>query len=313
MFSTLTQRAAAATIEALTLGASDYVTKPEGHGSLDTAREVIRSQLVPKIRALCKRGAGGGPAARPRTSSAVPVMPASAMRAGTMHLPATGAASAPAPRTGTVRLPAIGGGAGAALSGGPARVVAIGISTGGPPALQTLLTALPRLPVPVLIVQHMPPDFTAMLAKRLSTVTPHAVTEAVDGAPIGPGQVWIAKGDHHLRVEAAGDGAVLRLDARGAPENSCRPAVDVLFRSVAELYGARTLGVVMTGMGQDGLRGAEVIRRGKGAVVIQDEASSVVWGMPGAVARAGQCDAVLPLAQLARELVRRTAAVGGAS
>jgi two-component system, chemotaxis family, protein-glutamate methylesterase/glutaminase len=314
MFSALTQRAAAATIEALSMGANDYVTKPDGNGNLGTAREVIRNQLVPKIRALCKRDGHG----RSRSSAPPPLgtMQLSAIRGPTAMLPKI--STSMIPRISTSKIPRLAplapsaphGPAPAAAVIGPASLVVIGVSTGGPPALQTLLSELPHLPVPVLIVQHMPPDFTAMLAKRLASVTPHPVVEATDGLPVGAGQIVIAKGDHHLRVEPGAAGPILRLD-KGAPENSCRPAVDVLFRSAAEHYGARALAVVMTGMGQDGLRGAELIRRYHGNVLIQDEASSVVWGMPGAIARAQQYDAILSLGGIARELVRRTQRLGG--
>lgn len=184
-------------------------------------------------------------------------------------------------------------------------VVVIGTSTGGPNALATLLTSMPvRFPVPLLIVQHMPPGFTRQLAERLGQLSGFPVSEAIAGAKVEPGQVWIAPGDYHLGLTRQG------LDVRvglhqGPPENSCRPSVDVLFRAAAEVFGAGVLGVVLTGMGQDGMRGCECIREARGQVLAQDEASSVVWGMPGHVVRAGLAQQVLPLEHLAAEIVRR--------
>lgn len=186
-------------------------------------------------------------------------------------------------------------------------VVAIGLSTGGPNALAALLPELPAdFPVPILIVQHMPRLFTGQLAARLAARCALEVREGHHGAAIGPGQAWIAPGDHHMTVVRGARAPRLRI-FQGPPENSCRPAADPLFRSVARSFGARALAVVMTGMGQDGLRGCECIRRAGGQVVVQDEPSSVVWGMPGAVAAAGLAHKVLPLSQIGAELVRRAA------
>ncbi len=183
--------------------------------------------------------------------------------------------------------------------------MAIGVSTGGPKALATLLPGLAKnFPVPVLIVQHMPPLFTRMLAERLAAVSGFTTREGENGALLLPGEVWVAPGGLHLELERSGTTVRLRTQD-GPPENSCRPAVDVLFRSVALLYGSRTLAVVLTGMGQDGLRGCERIREAGGQVLAQDEASSVVWGMPGAVSQAGLANRVLPLSQLAFEINRR--------
>jgi two-component system chemotaxis response regulator CheB len=255
MFSTATRRGAAATIDALSLGASEYVTKPDG-GGLASTRECIKADLIPKIKALCVR-------------------------------PAT----MPIPR------PRFGGDAERATA------IAIGVSTGGPPALQELIGALPTLPVPVFIVQHMPPLFTTMLAARLALASKRPVVEATSGMRVVAGHVYLAPGDHHLVVERG----ALRVN-KDAPECSCRPSVDVLFRSVANAYGAGALGVVMTGMGSDGTRGSEAIRERGGAVLVQDRATSVVWGMPGAVVRAGAATAVLPLSALVGEIARRAGA-----
>ncbi len=263
MFSTLTERGAATTLEALAQGASDYMTKPSNSDSLAGAMEQVQRELVAKIISLAGRKA------QPAASS-VPTV-------------ATGKKS---PRQ-------------------PINILAIGTSTGGPNALAEVLPRLPaEFPVPVVVVQHMPPLFTRLLAERLNTQSPLAVEEAESGAKLEPGHVWIARGDYHMAVERRGDTVVLSLN-QTPPENSCRPAVDVLFRSVARVYGAGVLGVVMTGMGSDGARGAQHIREGGGEVLVQDEASSVVWGMPGAVVSAGAADKICPLPEISKEVIQR--------
>ncbi len=270
MFSTLTERGASGTLEALARGASDYVTKPANVGSVTIAQARIREELIPKIKALCGR------VSRPKPAVVPPAAPPRV-----------------APR------PLI-----------PVRpeILAIGVSTGGPNALAEVIPALPAaFPLPVVIVQHMPPVFTRFLAERLNSTAALTVREGEDGALVEPGTVWIAPGNFHMVLRADGDRVRLAL-TQGPPENSCRPAVDPLFRSVAELYGARSLGVVLTGMGHDGMRGAEAIRAAQGQVLAQDEATSVVWGMPGAVVGAGLADRVLPLSQMAAELVQRSQA-----
>jgi two-component system, chemotaxis family, protein-glutamate methylesterase/glutaminase len=190
------------------------------------------------------------------------------------------------------------------LAGGRPRVnvLALGASTGGPNALTALLAHIPAtFAVPVVIVQHMPPRFTEFLAAQLSSQSGIQVREAISGATLVPGHAWIAPGDYHMEVVQ--DDSVVRLRLhQERPVHSCRPAVDVLFRSVAAVYGASALSVVLTGMGKDGLRGCESIRDAGGQVLVQDEASSIVWGMPGFIARAGLADAVLPLDRLASEI-----------
>jgi len=184
-------------------------------------------------------------------------------------------------------------------------IVAIGVSTGGPNALAELISALPaHFPVPVVIVQHMPPMFTRLLAERLDGQSPLAVREASHGLAIEPGSVTLARGDHHMVLERHGTGVRVALN-QDPPENSCRPAVDPMLRSAAAIYGPRTLALILTGMGQDGLHGCQVVHEAGGQVLVQDEASSVVWGMPGFVARAGLADRILPLSQLAAEIERR--------
>ena len=184
-------------------------------------------------------------------------------------------------------------------------IVAVGSSTGGPDAIATVLRGLPAdLPVPIVVTQHMPPVFTRMFAERLDRNTRLTVVEAADGMDVAPGTVYIAPGDKHLVLHRRGTATVTQLSG-APPENSCRPAVDVMFRSVAALYGATACAAVLTGMGHDGRGGAKVLRDAGAEVVAQDEASSVVWGMPGAVVGAGLADAVLPLDQIAGALLAR--------
>ena len=266
MFSSRTELGAAATLEALARGASDFFAKPGGAGGLEASRQVIRNELIASIRALCPRKA-----IRSAPPTAAPVPPLSR------------------PPTAASRID----------------LVAIGASTGGPNALAELFAALPGdFPVPIVVVQHMPPMFTQMLAERLSKNSRIPTAEAKSGMELEPGKAWIAPGDYHL-VVAEGGGRVRTRIHQEAPENACRPAVDPLLRSVASVYGANCLTVILTGMGQDGLRGCEAIRARGGQVLAQDEASSVVWGMPGHVARAGLADKVLPLSMLAGETLRR--------
>jgi two-component system chemotaxis response regulator CheB len=278
MFSTLTERGATATLDALSAGANDYVTKPANVGSVAASMESVRQQLIPRIRALT-----GRPAA-PGAASATTVAPASVRP--------------PAPRTVPVQKP---------------QILVIGSSTGGPEALARIIPQLPAsLPVPVLLVQHMPPVFTRQFAQRLDRLSPLRVVEAVDGTPLLPGTVHLAPGDHHLVIRAPG-----RPSGRGEftaltqdpPENFCRPAVDPLFRSAVSAYGGAVLAVVLTGMGSDGRIGAGEIRDAGGTVIVQDQASSVVWGMPGAVASAGFADEILPLARIGEAIHRHLSGV----
>jgi two-component system chemotaxis response regulator CheB len=328
MFSTLTERGAAATFDALALGASDYVTKPANVGSVTAAIAKIREELVPKVRALSGASPpGGAPAITPGASPATPAAPGTATSASAA--PGTSGPAGAAGAEGGGKLSTLTW-ASAALASGGARpgqtfattsttaaarigaerpaVVAIGVSTGGPNALAAVLPALPGdLPVPVVIVQHMPPMFTRLLAERLNAQSKLTVVEGQAGMVLQAGTVYIAPGDFHMEVQASGTSVLVRL-VQTPPENSCRPAVDVLFRSVARTYGPRVLGIVLTGMGQDGLRGCETIHEAGGRVVVQDEATSIVWGMPGFVARAGLAEKVLPLETIAAEIVRRAGA-----
>lgn len=273
MFSTLTERGAQATLDALELGATDYVTKPANVGSVTASMASVRDQLVPRIRSLC--------GARLQVTQAAPLP-----RAPLPPRPATPPVAASGPRR-------------------PVEALVIGVSTGGPDALATVLPALPAwLPVPVLVVQHMPKTFTRLLAERLDTKCALSVAEAREGDVVEPGRVLIAPGDWHLRLRRRGLVTTVALD-QGTPESFCRPAVDVLFRSAVEVYGGGLLGAVLTGMGSDGVKGARAIREAGGQVVAQDEATSVVWGMPGAAVAAGVVGEVVALNAVAATLTRR--------
>jgi len=267
MFSSLTERGATATLDALAFGATDYFTKPSTSG-LDASLEVIRTELIPAIKAVCAqvKTAENAAAAPGRSPSSI--------------------AFTPRPKT-------------------VVDILAIGASTGGPNALADLFPLLPAdFPVPIVIAQHMPPMFTKLLAERLTAQSSIKIHEGTSGAILQPGHAWIAPGDYHMIVIREGTQRKLLLH-QDPPENSCRPAVDPLFRSVAQVYGANALAVVLTGMGQDGLRGCQVLRETGAQILAQDEATSVVWGMPGAVARAGLADRVLPLSMIASEILQR--------
>jgi two-component system chemotaxis response regulator CheB len=285
MFSTLSAAGASATLEALAAGATDYVTKPSNVGSVAESIAAVREQLVPKINALAGRTRPAGrPAAPPRPD---PLAPAPSRLAGA---PARPAVPARPPRRGPQRR---------------VDIVAIGSSTGGPDALTTVLSALPGdLPVPIVITQHMPPLFTRMFAERLDRSVPLTVVEAADGMELTAGAVYVAPGDRHLLLQRRGTATVTKLSG-APPENSCRPAVDVMFRSVAAVYGGAAYAAVLTGMGSDGRGGAKVLREAGAEVLAQDEASSVVWGMPGSVVGAALADEVLPLDKIASCLVTR--------
>ncbi len=267
MFSSHTENGAAVTIEALLRGASDFVLKPSNTGSVDAAMTVVREQLIPKIKSL----AGGH--RRP-----LPAM--------------TDAADLSSSKLTAVKRSVI-------------ELVCIAASTGGPEALETLLTAMPAsFPVPIVIVQHMPPFFTKQFALRLANKCNIRVREAVSEEPLEPGTALIAPGDFHLQVRRRG-ARCYAVTSVGPPENSCRPAADVLFRSVAEEYGSQAFGVVMTGMGQDGLKGCEALKSVGARILIQDEATSVIWGMAGSVSRAGLATMELPLDRIASDIIRR--------
>jgi two-component system chemotaxis response regulator CheB len=282
MFSTLSASGASSTLEALAAGATDYVTKPSNVGSIAESTAAVRDQLVPKIYVLAR------PTGRAGQTPQRPLPPAAPTR---MTAPPTKAA--PPVRPGR-RGPH-----------GRVDLIAIGSSTGGPDALTAVLTGLPAdLPVPLVVTQHMPPVFTRMFAERLDRSTSLTVREAGDGMEVTAGTVYIAPGDKHLMLHRRGIAVVTQLSG-APPENSCRPAVDVMFRSVAQTYGAAAYAVVLTGMGHDGRNGAQVLRDTGAEVLAQDERSSVVWGMPGAVVAAGLADQILPLDRMAAALINR--------
>jgi two-component system chemotaxis response regulator CheB len=271
MFSTLSERGAAITIEALSLGANDYVTKVANSGSLDQSMVKLRGELVPKFKQFFILESD--PAAAPKHPVAARTIPAALRPASQRQSKACEA-------------------------------VAIGVSTGGPTALAQLVPMLPAdFRQPIFIVQHMPPIFTRLLAERLQSLTKLRVREGAEGMLVEGGNVYIAPGDYHMTVARKGTANVIKLN-QAEPENSCRPAVDVLFRSVADVYGGSAMGVILTGMGQDGLRGIERLRAGGSYIVAQDEASSVVWGMPGAVVNAGLADSVVDLRCVVPEIRR---------
>jgi two-component system, chemotaxis family, protein-glutamate methylesterase/glutaminase len=270
MFSTLTQRGAAHTLEALSLGADDYVTKAANVGSLDTSLRALREELGPKIKQFFGRPA-----------------PVSAQTPAAPPIPKPSPATGPAPKR--ARRPAI---------------VAVAVSTGGPNALADIFPLFPGdLPCPMVVTQHMPPMFTRLLAERLNAKSALRVAEAEEGMALEPGLALIAPGDFHLKLRRAGGRVEATLD-RGAPENSCRPAADVMFRSVLDVYGGDAVCVVLTGMGKDGLEGARLLREAGAPVVAQDEATSVVWGMPGHVVQAGLAESVVPLERVPAAVLR---------
>ncbi|MGC9158944.1 MAG: protein-glutamate methylesterase/protein-glutamine glutaminase [Terracidiphilus sp.] len=275
MCSSFTKRGAKVTIEALASGASDYMAKPAGQSGRDAALQALAQDLLPKIHALVS----------PSPALPMPPVVPAAARIPVL-LP-------PPPKAQTI------------LS--TPTVLAIGVSTGGPAALDLLLPGLPAtFPLPVLIVQHMPELFTRLFAERLNGRCPLQVREAVEDAPVRPGTIHIAKGNWHMEVRAApraGLPPTLHLN-QGPLENHCRPAVDVLFRSVAAVYGGGTLAVVLTGMGSDGTLGCRTIRDQGGSVLAQDQTTSAVWGMPGSVVSAGLAHKVLPLNAIAPEILR---------
>jgi two-component system chemotaxis response regulator CheB len=286
MASTLTRRNAEISLKALSLGASDYIPKPESTRE-SAAAETFRHDLIQKIRHLgakVRRAATASPSpplaptlGRPReATSRSPVAPVT-------H-------AAPVRRAFTAHAP---------------RALLIGSSTGGPQALMTLVTELGPVidRFPVLITQHMPPTFTTILAEHLARSSHRPAHEAIDGEIVKPGQIYLAPGGRHMRVARHGADAAIVLDD-GPPVNFCKPAVDPLFTSAIDVWQGGILAVVLTGMGSDGMRGGKEIVAAGGNVIAQDEASSVVWGMPGAAAHAGICAAILPLGQIAPKLIR---------
>ena len=345
MFSSLTSRGAELTLDAIEAGASDFSCKPANAGRIEAALAQVQGDLIPKIHQWVQRKskskttnvglqasrlslppAGNTPAATEENESTQTKVEAPKLA------PRTGASGSPpqskplANRPTQARTPigkptngtldraskTTGGGsggrqgAGVSLAGGSVAVVTVAVSTGGPQALAELIKGLPTdLRVPILIAQHMPPVFTGMLAERLAAHKGHRVREAKHGEEICAGDILIAPGDYHMVVARENKTYVVHLN-QDPPENSCRPAADPLFRSVAQTFGRKAMGIVLTGMGKDGAQGADILKKSGATIVAQDEESSVVWGMPGCIVQAGLADTVLPLDQIAAEIVRVT-------
>ncbi len=281
MMSTLTTRNADISLKCLALGAVDYIAKPESNRGVTTS-EAFRTDLIERVRVFgAARARGRRPAApAPASAPASPTAP-------------TAAAPAPKPAAPLVLRPR-------ARSTSLPRVLLIGSSTGGPKAVNEALAgigaaALRR--VPTLIVQHMPPVFTAVFAEHIAARVGLPAAEGKMDERLEPGRIYVAPGGRHMGLAQAPGGPVIKLND-GPQVNFCRPAVDVLFKDAAAIFGAATASVILTGMGSDGTNGARALVEAGGPVLAQDEATSTVWGMPGSVARAGLAEAVLPLSEI---------------
>ena len=288
MASTLTRRNAEISFKALSLGASDYIPKPESTREAGAA-DVFKRDLIEKIRHL------GARLRRPATVASPSIAPSAPGK------------NVPLPRTSLGTMPRV---AQPKLTLRPfseiaPRALLIGSSTGGPQALMTLVASIGPVidQYPVLITQHMPPTFTTILAEHLARSSGRPVREAIDGEPVKTGQIYLAPGGHHMRVVRVGAGAAIALG--DDPQiNFCKPAVDPMFTSAIDVWQDGIMAVVLTGMGSDGMRGGKEVVAAGGSIIAQDEATSVVWGMPGSAATAGICAAVLPLDRIGPQLVR---------
>jgi len=294
MASTLTRRNAEISFKALSLGAADYIPKPESTREASAA-DIFHHDLIQKIRHLGARVRRKPAVASPPLA---PASPAPAVRGPLVARPAAATPAVPAPSSSSP------------LSTRPfstqaPKVLLIGSSTGGPQALMALVAELGPVidRVPVLITQHMPPTFTTILAEHLARTSRKPAAEAVDGEPVKPGRIYLAPGGKHMRVVRSGADVAIALDD-GPAVNFCKPAVDPLFTSAIDIWHGAILSVILTGMGSDGMRGGKDIVAAGGSVIAQDEASSVVWGMPGAAANAGICAAILPLNQIGARVNR---------
>jgi len=342
MFSSLTSKGADATFEALVAGANDFATKPAGQVQVTDAVESVRRDLISKIRCLCQQthqhAAAAEPATQAPANAALPTAPtatatptvrnpsqpppstrtrSSQTQPGASGKAARQPASPPAvrPMARSIQRPSVvrveekqaphTGNRGVARRQKPAQIVAIASSTGGPNALKAVLTRLPAdFPAPVVVVQHMPRVFTAQLAERLNASCRLHVREGFHDAVIKPGDVWIAPGDFHMEIARVGTQLRLKVN-QDSPENAVRPAADPLFKSVARYFGDTALGVVLTGMGKDGLAGAHALAGAGARIIVQDEATCAVWGMPRVVEEAGLADAVFPIDQIGFEITNR--------
>ena len=296
MASTLTQRNAEISMKALSLGATDYIPKPESNSGITTSSS-FRRDLIARIRSLgASRHKRPVPAARSVASRTAlkPAASAGAAVRGPLAVCKSRdleARSVTTSSKSTIKL--------RPFSNVPPRILLIGSSTGGPQALVKLFTSIgPNMGnIPVLVTQHMPATFTAILAKNLGDVAKRPAGEAKQGEVLRPGTIYVAPGGYHMRLKVVAGGAQIALD-QGAEINFCRPAVDPMFESAARIYRSAILATILTGMGQDGAKGAGLITRAGGSVIVQDEQTSIVWGMPGAAAAAGVCSAILPLAEI---------------
>ena len=272
MVSTLTRKNAEISLKALSLGATDYIPKPESNRGITTSSD-FRSEILSKIKALVQKKVRRRPAATQSTPTA------GARPVSTGARPALRSFSSVAPK-----------------------ILAIGSSTGGPQALNKVIEdAAPAIAnIPVVITQHMPPTFTAILAEHLAVASGRPAKEGEDGEIIVPGTIYVAPGGFHMTVDNKDGASILRVKD-GPMVNFCKPSVDPLFESVAKIYGPAILAIVLTGMGHDGASGATQIADAGGSVIAQDEATSVVWGMPAAAVEAGACAAILPLDEIGRK------------
>ena len=296
MFSSLTHKGAQAAVIALTAGASDYVGKPTtAAGSVEEAFKVLETELIPKIIGLAKRVKSREAKAGKQINSKRPESRQSINKLNktTLFEPVKSKQVETPFHATVVPVKSV-------------EAICIGVSTGGPMALMQVFAQFnTALSVPVFIVQHMPATFTALLAARLSTVGVMTIKEAQEGEVAQAGTGYIAPGGFHMTLDKSGAKTIIHLNS-DPPENSCRPSVDVLFRAVAQIYGGGVLAVILTGMGNDGLKGCQAIAGKGGQVIAQDEDTSVVWGMPGAVVQAGLASAILPLDKIADEIVFRS-------
>jgi two-component system chemotaxis response regulator CheB len=275
--STLSKRNAQVSLKALASGAADYIAKPSSAGEMNAAGD-FRRDLVAKVKTLGAVRRAGTAGKRMVTAGERAAPRLAARPHGPIVL-----------RSPSTTLP---------------EILAIGSSTGGPQALFALFRQLPAtLKQPIFITQHMPATFTTILAEHLTRASGRTAQEGVDGEPIVRGRIYVAPGDFHMKIEAKGTDRIIRL-TKEPPENFCRPAVDPMFRSLAQIYGPAVLSVILTGMGSDGAKGGQAVVAAGGTVIAQDEATSVVWGMPGAAAAAGICSAVLPLADIGPQIMR---------
>lgn len=298
MASTLTRRNAEISLKALSLGAADYVPKPESTSELTTSVD-FRRELLEKVKALGERARRINSRARVMRAETAAGRTASQAPVGalaTAARPAMAARAADAPKAGLQTKP---------YSSARPRILAIGSSTGGPQALQQVMRDIGPViaDIPVVVTQHMPPTFTAILAEHIGKAAMRPSKEGQTGDVLQPGHIYVAPGGKHMILEKDGGAVKIRL-TDDPPVNFCKPAVDPMFDSVAKAYGSATLALILTGMGSDGANGVKTIAAGGGSIITQDEATSVVWGMPGAAANTGMCSDILPLMEIGPKIVR---------